>query len=218
MMSADGATPGTPGEDSGSASGRGLSPADGAPRASAGTSGHAPDLETIGVAIPIPPPFGVELESWRRSIGDPTVDAIPSHITLIPPTDVDSVEREAIEKHLSATAADHRPFRVHLRGTGTFRPVSPVVFVALARGISECEQLAAAMRAGPMPVVLRFPYHPHVTIAQALPDPVLDEAYTALADFQADFLVDEFGLYCHGTDGVWRTERSFTLGDGTLAP
>ena len=24
------------------------------------------------------------------------------------------------------------PFRVHLRGTGTFRPVSPVVFVALS--------------------------------------------------------------------------------------
>lgn len=180
--------------------------------------GPAPNVETIGVAMPIPPPFGTELEAWRRSIGDPTADAIPSHITLIPPTDVDPAEREAIEKHLGATATDHRPFRVHLRGTGTFRPVSPVVFVALARGISECEQLAAAMRDGPMPVELRFPYHPHVTVAQALPDPALDEVYTALADFEADFLVDEFGLYRHGTDGVWRKERSFALGDGILAP
>jgi 2'-5' RNA ligase len=176
------------------------------------------DLETIGVAIPIPPPFGPELEEWRRSIGDPTADAIPPHITLIPPMELDRVGCEAIEKHLAATAADHRPFRVHLRGTGTFRPVSPVVFVALAWGISECEQLAAALRHGPMPVELRFPYHPHVTVAQALPDAVMDEAYTALADFEADFLVDGLGLYRHGTDGVWRKERTFALGDGILAP
>lgn len=178
---------------------------------------NASDLETLGVAIPIPPPFGVELEAWRRSIGDPTADAIPPHITLIPPTDVDPAGREAIEKHLETTAADHLQFRVHLRGTGTFRPVSPVVFVALARGISDCEQLAAALRSGPIPIELRFPYHPHVTIAQDLPDPVMDEAYTALADFEADFVVDGFGLYRHGTDGVWRKERSFPLGDGILA-
>ncbi|WP_341351068.1 hypothetical protein [Nocardioides convexus] len=29
---------------------------------------------------------------------------------------------------------------MHLRGTATFRPVSPVVFVSLAEGISQCEQ------------------------------------------------------------------------------
>lgn len=177
----------------------------------------APDLETIGVAIAIPPPFGVELAAWRRSIGDPTADAVPPHITLVPPTEIDPAGREAIEKHLATTATDHDPFRIHLRGTGTFRPVSPVVFVALARGISECEQLAAALRDGPTPVVLRFPYHPHVTVAQDLEDPVLDQAYAALADFEADFLVDEFGLYCHGADGVWRKERSFRLGDGILS-
>lgn len=181
------------------------------------SASSASGMETVGVAVAIPPPFGVQLEGWRRSIGDPTVDAIPPHITLIPPTEVDPAGREAIEKHLETTAADNRPYRVHLRGTGTFRPVSPVVFVALARGISECEQLAAALRTGPIPVELRFPYHPHVTIAQDLPDPVMDEAYAALADFEADFLVDELGLYRHGTDGVWRKERSFTLGDGILA-
>lgn len=174
-------------------------------------------LETIGVAIAIPPPFGVELTAWRRSIGDPTADAIPPHITLIPPTEIDPAARDAIEKHLATTAADRDPFRIHLRGTGTFRPVSPVVFVALARGISECEQLAGALRDGPMPVELRFPYHPHVTVAQSLGDPVLDEAYAALADFEADFLVEGFGLYCHGEDGVWRKERVFGLGDGILA-
>jgi 2'-5' RNA ligase len=175
---------------------------------------QSPGSVTIGVAISIPHPFGAELAAWRRSIGDPTADAVPPHITLLPPTELDAAGREAVEKHLESTADDHQPFRVHLRGTGTFRPVSPVVFVALARGISDCEILAAAVRTGPLPVELRFPYHPHVTVAQALPDPLMDEAYSALADYEADFLVDTFGLYAHGLDGVWRKDRTFALGSG----
>lgn len=195
-----------------------MSAADDVPGISGGDGVPASEPETIGVAIAIPPPVGPELEAWRRWIGDPTADVVPPHITLVPPTEVDSAGWDAIVKHLAATAADQEAFRVHLRGTGTFRPVSPVVFVALARGIVECEQLAAAMRAGPMPVEMRFPYHPHVTVAQNLSDAALDEAYTALADYEADFVVDGFGLYRHGNDGVWRKERSFTLGDGILAP
>jgi len=182
--------------------------------AAAALADAAPGPVTIGVAISIPHPFGAELAAWRRSIGDPTADAVPPHITLLPPTELDDAGREAVEKHLEKMADEHRPFRVHLRGTGTFRPVSPVVFVALARGISDCEILAAAVRSGPLPVELRFPYHPHVTVAQALPDAVMDEGYSALADYEADFLVDAFGLFWHGTDGVWRKERTFVLGNG----
>ena len=51
----------------------------------------------------------------------------------------------AVEKHLEAVASAQRPFTVHLRGTGTFRPVTEVVFVTLAAGISECELLAEAI-------------------------------------------------------------------------
>jgi hypothetical protein len=42
------------------------------------------------------------------------------------------------------------PFEVHLRGSATFRPVSPVVFVPLVRGISECERVEAQVRSGPL--------------------------------------------------------------------
>ena len=73
----------------------------------------------------------------------------------------------AVEEHLAAVAAAHLPFTLHLRGTGTFRPVTQVVFVAVAAGISECELLAAAIRAAPeLHREARFPYHPHVTVAQ----------------------------------------------------
>ena len=70
---------------------------------------------------------------------------------------------------------------MRLRGTGTFRPVSPVVFVTVAEGISQCEALADAVRRGPLETDLLFPYHPHVTVAHHLDDDVMDQAFDELA-------------------------------------
>lgn len=165
----------------------------------------------IGVAVAVPDPWGAELEGWRASFGDPQASDIPAHITLLPPTAVDADRLDDVETHLAGAAAVARPFEVHLRGTGTFRPVSPVVFVALSSGISGCESLERLVHRGILGRDVAFPYHPHVTVAHDLPDDVLDHAYAALADFSARFPVREFALYVHGTDG-WSPRRVFPLG------
>jgi 2'-5' RNA ligase len=165
----------------------------------------------IGVAIAVPDPWGAELERWRASFGDPQADAIPAHITLLPPTAVVPGGLDEVEAHLAWAAAEVAPFEVHLRGTGTFRPVSPVVFVALANGIAGCERLEARVRRGILDRELDFPYHPHVTVAHDLPEDVLDEAYDALGGFVARFVVSGFPLYVHGADGVWQVRRVFDL-------
>ena len=165
----------------------------------------------IGVAVPVPDPWCAELEGWRASFGDPQATAIPAHITLLPPTRIEAGDLEAVEAHLADAAASVTAYDVHLRGTGTFRPVSPVVFVALAAGISGCERLEVRVRRGPLARDLEFPYHPHVTVAHDLPDDVLDRAFAALAGFSAPFRVEEFVLYVHD-DGVWNPRRAFRLG------
>ncbi len=170
-----------------------------------------PGRVRIGVAIAIPEPWGAELEGWRASFGDPQASAIPAHITLLPPTTVAEAELGEVESHLTCAASSHAAFDVHLRGTGTFRPVSPVVFVALASGIGGCERLQAHVRRKILEQELEFPYHPHVTVAHDLPDDVLDEAYDALGSFSARFTASEFALYVHGRDGVWQVRRSFPL-------
>lgn len=101
---------------------------------------------------------------------------------------------------------------MRLRGTATFRPVSPVVFVALAEGISSCEVLAKDVRSGKLEQELHYPYHPHVTVAQHLDDAALDRAFMALADYECAFHVGSFQLFIHGNDAVWRTYREFALG------
>ena len=169
-------------------------------------------MPTIGVAIAIPEPWASELQDYRTSVGDTTATQIPTHITLIPPADVDDGDLDDVTSHLASAAGAVEPFDIHLRGTGTFRPVSPVVFVTLAEGISACELLADAVRQGPLAVDLDFPYHPHVTIAHHLDDPTLDRAFDELADFECRFSVDSFSLYVHDERTGWRPTRAYGLG------
>ena len=168
-------------------------------------------MQTIGVAVAIPEPWASQLQDYRTRLGDETATMIPTHITLIPPTPVAPEVMPDVERHLAEVAACHRPFKVHLRGTGTFRPVSPVVFVAVVEGISNCEQLANAVRRGPLDVDLAFPYHPHVTIAHDLPEEALDRAFTELASFECEFGVEQFHLYVHDEVAGWRPTRDFSL-------
>jgi 2'-5' RNA ligase len=172
-------------------------------------------MPTIGVAVAIPEPWATELQDYRTSLGDTMAATIPTHITLVPPTEVTQDEFEKIEAHLTTVASEVSPFQVHLRGTGTFRPVSPVVFVSVVEGISRCEQLADAVRRGPLDVDLHFPYHPHVTIAHHVSEAQLDQAFDELADFECEFVVRHFGLYVHENERGWTPSRCFALSPGT---
>ena len=169
-------------------------------------------MPTIGVSIAVPDPFGSALQNFRVALGDESARHIPTHITLVPPAEVPAESLQAIEKHLHVAAAGQPPFRVTLRGTGTFRPVSPVVFVGVVEGIAGCELLAAATRSGPLAVEVSFPYHPHVTVAHDLPDEQLDRAFAELADYEAGFEVREFWLYMHDQRDGWRPTQAFELG------
>jgi 2'-5' RNA ligase len=167
---------------------------------------------TIGVAVAIPEPYGSELQRHRESFGDALASSIPTHITLLPPMPVPGGDFERIEEHLRKVADAEHPFEIHLRGTGTFHPVSPVVFVPLVRGVAECERLQRQVRSGPLARDVRFPYHPHVTVAHDLPRETLQRAFDALAHYDVRFPVWGFSLYEHGQDGVWRPHQEFAFG------
>jgi 2'-5' RNA ligase len=170
----------------------------------------------FGVAIGLPEPIHSELQGWREQLGDPNAADIPPHITLLPPTALDEFRLHDVEEHLRQVAAAEEPFDVHLRGSSTFRPVSPVVFVPLAVGISGCERIEGKVRAGPLARELSFPYHPHVTVAHDVGDEMLDRAFAELASYEARFRVWGFTLFEQGPDSVWRPQRDFPFGRGGL--
>ena len=168
-------------------------------------------MPTIGVSLAVPEPWGSWLQDFRVTNGDTQGSSIPTHITLVPPLEVTPERMPDVEAHLAAIAGRSAAYRVHLRGSGTFRPVSPVVFVSLVEGISQTEQLAHDCRRGPLAVDLTYPYHPHVTVAHQLDEAGLDRAFEELQDFDCSFTVTEFHLYVHDADHGWKATHDFTL-------
>lgn len=167
---------------------------------------------TLGVVIDIPPPHSTVLTRWRRAVGDPQAGMIWPHVTLLPPTQIAKVDLDQIESHLAEAARNCEPFTMHLSGTGTFRPLSPVVFIQVVRGMTECEELEKKIRRGVLERDLTFPYHPHVTVAQDVSEASLDEAYQGLSEFIARFTVDRFTLFERDEDGTWLQRRAYPLG------
>ncbi|HZG06331.1 MAG TPA: 2'-5' RNA ligase family protein [Streptomyces sp.] len=174
---------------------------------------------TLGVSIAVPEPYGSLLQKRRADFGDPAAHGIPTHVTLLPPTEVDASRRPEIEEHLAGVAATGRSFPMRLSGTGTFRPLSPVVFVQVVEGGSACGRLQERVRAadGPLARDLPFPYHPHVTVAHGIAEEAMDRAYAELADFEASWTATGFALYEQGKDCVWRLQREFAFGAQPLS-
>ena len=143
-----------------------------------------PGQDWLGVVIAIPEPWVSELTDLRLRLGDLQGSRVPAHITLMPPVPVATESRGEVIEHLSAIARRSRPFRVALRGADCFRPLSPVAFLHLAESI----------RSGPLDYEPRFPYHPHVTLAQGVGDPVLDLAIDIGSSFEASWVVPGFRL------------------------
>lgn len=160
----------------------------------------------------MPEPWGRQLQDYRVRLGDLAAIQIPTHITLLAPLEVAPAEIGGIIRHLQVAAGQSDSIKVHLRGTGTFRPVSPVVFINVATGISQLERLSQAVRQGPLAVESKFLYHPHVTVAHEVSEEMLDQAYTELASFEAEFEATHCWLYLHDDESGWQPERSFALG------
>ena len=160
------------------------------PRPPVGASGTV-----VGVLIPLPEPLASRLAPWRDRFVAPPVDGIPPHITLLPPTLVQTSHLRAVADHVRDALAPAGPFEVHLRGSGSFLPVSPVTFVQVAAGIAACEVLQARVRSGPLARPLPHPYHPHVTVAHNVDRAALDRVDEDLAGFDARFEVAAVELF-----------------------
>ncbi|MEW2496679.1 2'-5' RNA ligase family protein [Streptomyces nodosus] len=175
---------------------------------------------TIGVSIAVPEPHGSLLQELRAGFGDAAAHGIPTHVTLLPPTEVEAGALPSVEAHLTEVAAAGRPFPMRLSGTGTFRPVSPVVYVRVTEGAEACARLQRLVRdaSGPVARELLFPYHPHVTVAHAIDEAAMDRAYEELSGYRAEWSCTGFALYEQGSDGVWRKLREFVFGGAVVPP
>jgi 2'-5' RNA ligase len=168
---------------------------------------------SVGVILGFPPDIAEELQRWRASFGDPLADVVPAHITLV--TTTPTHDWQATREHVREVARRQSPFMVTIAGTGTFRPVSPVVFINVEDGFEDCVELHEKLQRGPLERDLPFAYHPHVTIAHDVAPESLDEAETVLKNYKATFPVVSMGLYEHDADGIWQLREELDFGTET---
>ncbi len=175
-------------------------------------------MPTFGVSIGLPEPEAGRIQMARRGFGDTQADAIATHVTLLPPTVIASADVPAVEAHLVAVAGRAARFSIALRGTGTFRPVTPVVYLVLDEGAGGCQALADLIRTGPLQRDLEFPYHPHVTLAHLVPDEALDRAQSEFAAYRFTFEVASFQVHDQAEDGTWAARGDYRLGGAGPGP
>lgn len=181
---------------------------------------HAPEVVspavsdgqcTVGVVVHVPDPAGAQIAAIRAATGDLLGNHIPTHITLLPPTRVTREEHAALGEHVARVADAEASFAVHLSGTGTFRPISQVVYAALSQGVGRCRSLAEQVCGGPVASPSRFAYHPHVTLAHDIDSAALDRVQAEQDDFDASFTVDELCLYEMSEHTPWRLKARLGL-------
>ena len=187
----------------------------------------APDAHqcVIGVAIALPSHYAAQVRAVREAAGDPMADVVPPHITLLPPTAVDVDSLDEVMRHLRNVAAGTQPFDVRLDQVGTFRPVSPVVYLGLRSG--DRLQMRVRDRRGPLARSLSFPFHPHVTLAHEVADEDLDLAAREGAELVMDFTVTKLHLYRHlerslqpgrtDVEGAWEVAAAFAFGGSLVS-
>ncbi|MCS4485205.1 2'-5' RNA ligase family protein [Gleimia sp. 6138-11-ORH1] len=171
----------------------------------------AADEELIGVVIAVPEPWMSLLTEARVHLGDDHGINTPAHITLLPPTAVRKADRERLFEHLQTVAQRTSPFKISLRGTGSFRPVSPVVFFNISEGAGQLTDLEARIRAGITDQARRFAYHPHVTLVHGVSEELMDRAEELGKNFYADWICAGFRLDKVSPDGVYQSLALFNF-------
>ncbi|GGC93114.1 phosphoesterase [Tersicoccus solisilvae] len=163
----------------------------------------------LGVVIAVPGPLAAQLHGWRASFGEAAEALVPPHVTILTHGITDDVD--AAVTAVAAVAARTAPFTVVLRGTGSFLPHSPVAFLRLATGARECVDLHEGILAAGIGSGARFPYHPHVTLAQGVDRQALDEALIRFAGFAATFPARALGVFRAG-EQEWEQVGEVPLG------
>lgn len=169
----------------------------------------APHVGSLGVIISLPAELAAEISAKRVSYAGPEAAVVPPHITLVSGKASDSWDEAA--SYVREVAAAGEPFTLSLRGTGTFEPLSPVVYLNVESGAKECARLHEALLQGPVEHLLEFDFHPHLTIAHDLDSGAMESAKREMADFAAEFEVTSIGLFDFIAGG-WALREELKLG------
>jgi 2'-5' RNA ligase len=109
-------------------------------------------------------PVGIFVEELRRDL-HPAHTHADAHLTILPPRLLRGTEQQAIDvlKEVCQSAA---PFEVTLGDVETFIPLTPTVFLRVARGAYRMRELHDQANRDMLSFDEPYSYMPHLTIAK----------------------------------------------------
>lgn len=148
----------------------------------------------LGVALLIPEPARAEIDGLRRALGDPALDRIPPHITLVPPVNVRDNDVARAVSVLRRAAAATKPFELTLGPPDTFLPHNPVVYLGVWGFLDRLNALRDRIFVDPLKRDLTWPFVPHVTLADGIDADRAARAVDVLGDYHRDVVVESVHL------------------------
>jgi 2'-5' RNA ligase len=124
-------------------------------------------LNVFALVIYVPEPLGLFLDDLRRELAPASNPH--AHVSVLPPRPL-AVGWQAASVQARALTEAWAPFEIELTGLPVF-PVTDVIYLEIGAGGAELRRMNAAMNTGDLEFEEPFPYHPHVTLAQEIPQP-----------------------------------------------
>lgn len=174
----------------------------------------AANRRRLGVAVLLDPPLSHEVDGLRRAVGDPSLDRIPAHVTLVPPVNVrheDLPAALAILQHAAATTRP-APLTLTLGAITSFLPANPVLYLGVGGDLEGLRALRDAVFAPPLERKLSWPWVPHLTLADGAPEERIAAALEALKDYNAIATIDRVVLLEEGPGRKWTARADAALG------
>jgi 2'-5' RNA ligase len=109
-------------------------------------------------------PVGIFVEELRREL-HPAHTHADAHLTILPPRPLCGTDQQAIDL-LTEICQTAMPFDVAMGDVETFVPLTPTVFLRVARGAYRMRELHDKMNRGNLFFDEPWPYMPHLTIAK----------------------------------------------------
>ncbi len=109
-------------------------------------------------------PVGIFVEELRREL-HPAHTHADAHLTILPPRPLGGTEQQAID-FLQEVCRSASAFEVAMGDVETFIPLTPTVFLRVARGAYRMRELHDKLNRSVMAFEEPWPYMPHLTIAK----------------------------------------------------
>lgn len=172
----------------------------------------------LAVALLVPGAVGREIAGLRRALADPDLGRVPSHITLVPPVNVNEGNlAEALALLRAAAASRPGPLTVDLGPVATFQPDSPTIHLAVDDASGAVAALRVSVLRSPLERTSEWPFVPHVTLVASASVQACGAAVDLLDGYRVSVEVPSVHLLEERPDAGWH-RRWVPLAEASLGP